>query len=453
MARELVDQFGRPLRRNEVVRRKAPADLYNIDQIGGRQTAATGLTPVTLAHVLQASDRGNNLDLQTLAIEMPERDPGLFSDLQTRILSIAGAPLHVEAFDDSGKRGRTIAKTCQDVVVNQPSFRWLLSGLMDAVMHGYSVHQIVWDTTTQPWSFKEFEWCDPRLFQFDKETLKELRLRDDMDPDGVPLPPGMFLVHYPRIRTGLKLRGGLARLCAMAWYCKTSTLSDFLAFAEVYGMPIRVGKYDPGVTTEDEIETLRAALINAGHDACMIVPKSMDLEFVDARRPPSGDNVYGALIEYLDGQRTRAILGQAPASEGSSAGQGQAVAETRREVRADLRQWDAQQVSATVQYLLDQWVAFNYGLGAPRIKLRIDVDPVADVQAFTAAVLPWMREVGLEAPLSWVRRQLQMPEPKPGEEMLVPPMLPGAEPGGGGSARGLDGAKRGPPKSGGTPKV
>jgi phage gp29-like protein len=452
MPLELYDAYGKPIKRARVAQASDSANLFDKNKERWTQAVAPGLTPERLGRILRTADQGNNLELLTLGLEMEERDNGLFTDLQTRKLAIAGAPLHVEPWDDTSKRGKHLAEVCQYEVVNQPCFRFLLHQIMGGILPGYSVQQVIWNTETTPWTFASFEDVDARHFQFDLEDIRSLRLRDEFDPDGREIPQN-FLIHWPRLRSGHKMRGGLIRLCAVSELAKTSTVMDWLAFAEVYGMPLRIGRYNPNVATQDEIDTLRSALVNLGHDAAAIIPESMQIEFADARLPPSGDNIYRGLAEYFDGQRTRAILGTAPSSEGSSAGQGQAVAEARREVRSDIRQWDALCVSSTIQCLFDQWIAFNYGPAAPRIKLRIDVEPSTDVQAFTAAVLPWVREAGLEVPMAWLRRQLQIPEPKSGEEMLTPPMLPGAEPGGGGSTRGLDGAKRGAPSPASTPKV
>lgn len=427
------------------------ATLFDPTKRRWQEAIAPGLTPVRLGHILRQADRGQHRDLMTFAREMTELDMGLFSDLQTRTLSIAGAPLHAEAMDDTSKRARKIAETCQAQVINEPNFRFLLHQIMDGILIGFSVNAIQWNTKTTPWTFADFEHIDPRHFLFDYYDTRSLLLRTDLEPLGVPMPAN-FLVHWPRLRPGMKLRGGLMRLCAIAELAKTNTLADWMAFAEVYGMPLRVGKYNPDIATEEEIDQLRASLVNLGHDAAAIIPESMQIDFVDARRPPSGDNVFAGLANYFDSERTRAILGISPET-GSGAGEGPAIAERRREVSEDIRAWDALCVSATVQQLLDQWVSFNYGASAPRIRLRIDVESEIEIEAFTAGVLPWVREASLAVPKAWLRRRLGIPEQKNGEEMLEPPMLPGALPGGGSSASPLDGAKRGQPQPGKSPKV
>lgn len=441
----ILDQFGRPMKKQDVLR-PANAELFDVRHLHWQQSVAVGLTPTRLAHILRAADRGDNQNLLTLGVEAPERDNDLFSDLQTRALSVWGAPLRVESIKDTA-RAKTIAEICQTEVVDKPTFRWFLQDLMDAVLMGYSVIHPVWDTSSSPWTFKEFQMIDQRQFQFDYETLSELRVRDYQTQNGTPMPPE-FIVHYPRIRSGLKLRGGLIRLCAVNYLFKTSTLSDWLSFAEVFGMPIRIGKYNPGSTNEDEQATLREALVNLGHDAACMIPDGMNIEILDGRRPPSGDNLYAGLASYFDNQRQKAILGTAPALQGSSAGQGASIAEDRREVRQDIREADALSVSATADILLNRWVDINYGPDAPRLHLEIDVEPDANIEAFTAAILPWVREAGLEVPMAWLRDRLQIPEAVKGEEMLKAPALPGAQPGGDHAGAALDGGKRGKPSPG-----
>ncbi len=53
------------------------------------------------------------------------------------------------------------------------------------------------------------------------------------------------MVHTPRSKSGSVWRNGLARLVAVMYMLKSFTVRDWWAFAEVFGIPVRVGKYDP----------------------------------------------------------------------------------------------------------------------------------------------------------------------------------------------------------------
>ncbi|MED8409153.1 DUF935 family protein, partial [Escherichia coli] len=73
---------------------------------------------------------------------------------------------------------------------------------------------------------------------------RQFRLLTDDEPvDGVPLTPGKFIVHQPRLKSGLPLRNGLARLVAVMYMLKSFTVRDWWAFAEKFGIPVTVGKY------------------------------------------------------------------------------------------------------------------------------------------------------------------------------------------------------------------
>ena len=52
---------------------------------------------------------------------------------------------------------------------------------------------------------------------------------------------------------------------------KNYTLKDWVAFCEVFGMPLRLGKYQPGAS-EDDKRALMQALVAIGADAAGIFP-------------------------------------------------------------------------------------------------------------------------------------------------------------------------------------
>ena len=76
-----------------------------------------------------------------------------------------------------------------------------------------------------------------------------------IQPMTEPLVPYKFIVHVAKAKAGLPIRGGLARAAGWAYLFKNYVLKDWVTFAEVYGQPLRVGKYGPGATEQDK-ETL-----------------------------------------------------------------------------------------------------------------------------------------------------------------------------------------------------
>ncbi len=408
---EILDQFGRPISVEKATRPR-PVELSTISQVQRwADPVANFLSPDRLASILRENDSGNTLDMLTLSVEMEERDLHYFSQVQQRKDSIQGAPLRVEAGDakivdkkrgvkKGSAKGEEIAEAFYANVVDTPEFRWLLGDLMDAVTKSYSVVQPLWDTTTRPWSFSGFEHFDPRCFMFDIDRFKELRIRVDGLREGRAMPAGLFLVHYPRIRTGVKLRGGLARLAAVSYMCKNFTVKSWLSFAEVYGMPIRIGRYDSVNTNEDDLAALRHALISLGHDAAAMMPKSVELDISDARRPTSGDNLFNGLAEYFDDQVSKAVNGQVLGSDSKASGIGSGNSEFQQATKQGIKDADALACAATIRTLARIWTQFNYGIDAPVPKLCIDVKPsknkkeAADTLKVVAEALSSLKVLG-----------------------------------------------------------
>jgi phage gp29-like protein len=56
---------------------------------------------------------------------------------------------------------------------------------------------------------------------------------------------------------------------------------DLAEFLEIYGLPVRLGKYPEGAT-EKEKSTLLQAVLSIGHNAGGIIPRGMEIEFQNA---------------------------------------------------------------------------------------------------------------------------------------------------------------------------
>lgn len=372
-------------------------------------SVASCITPARAAAVLREAKSGNADAYLTLAEEIEERDLHYASVLQTRKLAVAGVEPDVEPGDDSALADE-IANAYREQVVEQDYFADLVFDMLDALAKSYSVIQPLWDTSEKQWTFSGFEWQDPRLFCFDRTRLRELRLKDPATIDGRPLPPGQFFVHYPKVKTGVRLRGGLAMLATIAHVAKSYTLADWLAFCEVYGMPLRIAKYDPLTMTQPEIDQLKIALANIGHDAAALIPNGATLEILDARRPAAnGKNVFEGLANYWDGQVSKAVLGQTMTTDDGSS---KAQAEVHDGVMLKYTRADARAVCATLRVAVaTPWTRMNYGDNAPVPITRLPVEPPEDLKTFTEAALPWVQKGGLRVKASEIRARFGFEPP------------------------------------------
>lgn len=417
----ILDHNGRPL--NAAKAPRAPFNISavtKIDQPAQRFASMLmgRVRPERMAYLLAEASRGNAEAYLTLAEEMEEKELQYAACLQTRKLAVAGVdPIITPA--NKTARAAVIASQFEELVVRTPQFEQMIYDLTDALGKGYSVIEPIWDTTTTPWTFAEFRWHDPRLFVWDRATLRELRIYSPDSIDGVPMPAGQFMIHLPRIKTGIPIRGGLARVAAVAYCFKSFTLADWAAFCEVYGMPLRVAHFDPETSSDEEIAMLRTALANIGHDAAALLPDSMSIDVLDARRPASnGKNVFEGLANYWDAALRHMILGQ-PTSTDDGATKSP---DAQERVQTKYAIADARTVKATiVAGVMRPWVLFNYGEDAARRLLplmRMPVEPAEDLVKYTNALLPWVRDAGMKVKASEVRERFDMSEPEDGDEVL-----------------------------------
>ncbi|PHN53939.1 hypothetical protein AO268_23535 [Pseudomonas sp. ICMP 8385] len=409
---KIVDQYGRPIQYDKLTEEQAAARTTGIRQVW-HQSVASGLTPGRLASILQAAAEGTAHDYLTLAEEMEERDLHYASVLGTRKLAVSGLAIRVEAASDDPEDVRRADQLKE--VVDSPEFGELQADLTDAMGKGYAVSEIMWDRSGKTWNPSRFEPRDQRFFQFDRETGRELRLLDEADMvNGIPLVPYKFIVHLPRIRSGLPIRGGLARLAAVGYMCKAWTWKDWMGFADIFGMPMRVGRYGPGAS-KDDINTLMSAVANLGSDAAAVIPDSMKIDFTQAANVTGAGDFFKGLAEWWDKQVSKAVVGQTMSTDDGSS---QAQATIHNEVRLDLLQADAKAESNTLnRYFVRPWCDLNFAPGRPYPRLIIDVPKPENTKILIEA-LEKLVPLGLKVEQSVIRDKLNIPAPAEGAELL-----------------------------------
>ena len=419
----LYDYANRPIKRQDLTREIAAPVLAGVRTIW-TDTVASGLTPATLAGVLQAAAMGDHDSQLTLAEEMEERDLHYACELSKRKLAVGRLPITVEAASDDAK-DIEIADAVR-ALTKRAGVRGLVKDALDALGKGFSVSEIMWDRTGSKWWPAGYEYRDPRWFTWDKVSLRRLLLKDESNIDGIPLAPYKFIVHVPRIKSGIPIRGGLARLAAWAFMCKGYTVKDWLAFAEVFGMPLRMGKYGPSASEADK-NVLRMAVANLGSDAAAIFPESMQVELVEAAKSSSQD-FFKILADYLDTQISKGILGQTASASGTPGKLGDEKLQS--EVRDDIRDDDAEQLEETIQRdLVQPFVDLNFGPqeAYPQIQLRA---PESEDLAAHADALAKLVPLSLRVEQSVVRDRFGWPDPdknaKPEDLLGAPPAAPAA---------------------------
>lgn len=408
----ILDAYGQPIKKELLDKPLAAPSLSGIRSLWNYSYVTGGLTPVKLATLLRSAAEGDADAQLTLAEEMEEKDLHYASVLGTRKRAVARLPIVVEAASDSADD----VKMADEVraLFKRPGTKAMIEGCLDGLGKGYSVVEMNWDKSRLPWR-PSYTWRDPRFFQYDRETLSQLRMKDEADMiNGVPLAPYKFIVHEPRLKMGVPLRNGLARLAAWTYCFKNFTVKDWVAFCEVFGMPLRVGKYRPG-ETEDNINILKSAVANLGSDAAAVIPEGMLIEFVTTAQGKGGESLFERIADWFDKQLSKGILGQTmTADDGSS----QSQATVHNEVREDLRDADAEQLAETLlRDLVIPYINLNWGPREdyPQLFLR---QPEATDITVMADALAKLVPLGLKVEASEVRDRLGFSDPDKDAECL-----------------------------------
>ncbi|WED29172.1 DUF935 domain-containing protein [Vibrio sp. DW001] len=413
---QIVDVNGQPLKADKTLLSEDIAKAYTTSVRNPRPASvASTLNPLRLAGLLRSVVDGNNpQDYMTLAEEMEERDLHYAAQLRTRKLAVAAIEPTVEPASDE-QVDLDMADRVRDIMA-EDQIPELFFDLLDGLGKGLAVVQVLWDTKQTPWKPQDYKWVDPRYLRADQDTLEDILLISDSAPSGEPLEPYKFMVHTPRSKSGIVWRNGLARLVAVMYMLKSFTVRDWWAFAEVFGIPVRVGKYGPNASTED-ISTLVNAIGRIASDAGAVIPESMKLELIETAKGNGGETLFENMARWCDEQTSKAVLGQTMTADNGSS---QSQANVHNEVRMDIAKWDARQLEACVnEYMVKPYVILNWGVQERYPKVRIRVPEPEDLKMLVDSLKP-MIESGMRVSASEVREKFGLREPTDNEDVLMP---------------------------------
>lgn len=375
-----------------------------------------GLTPVRLAEIFKEADAGDVLRQAELFEEMEEKDPHLFSQLQTRKNAVTGLDYEIIPFDPDDARDKEIAEFVQNQIGGIEGFEDIMLDLLDAIGKGFAVSEIMWGYDAGHVVVSDIRSRHQKRFFWDNDDI--FRVRTDEAPAGLELPSNKFIVHKYKARSGHPSRAGVLRVVAWMYLFKNYNLKDWVAFCEVYGQPLRLGKYAAGAS-EDDKRALMQALARIGSDAAGIIPDSTLIDFITTEKASSTD-LYERLARYCDEQISKAVLGQTLTSD--SGGGSYAQSKTHNDVRHDLTVADCKALAATLRRdLIRPLVLFNFGDDTRVPYLRFDAEEAEDLTQTATILSTLIKDVGLAVPTSYLYKKFSIPKPEGGEEIAKPP--------------------------------
>jgi len=280
-----------------------------------------------------------------------ERDCHAFAVLQKRKLAVTSREWQVFP----GGETPADAEAAEEVKrqVDAMNFDQLSENLLDAVLKGFAVGEIIWAVQDDRLTATNVKARSQRRFTFMEDG--GLRLKTPQNPlPGIALPERKFIVHRFGAKDDNPYGLGLGtRLFWPVWF-KRQGITFWLTFCDKFGSPTVVGKYPAG-TPKPERDNLLSACYAVQREAGIIIPEGMMLEFLEAAR--SGNiTTYETLARYMDEQISEAVLGETGSTNQSGDGGSRARDEVGNEVRLEIAKADADALCATLNATLVRWI-------------------------------------------------------------------------------------------------
>ena len=378
------------------------------------------ITPSKLKSILEDAENGDITAQHELFMDIEEQDSAIGANIQTRKRAILTLDWRIAEPRNATSEEEKLQTEIDELFYQYPNLENLLMDMMDAVGHGFSAIEIEWKLENGKYIPHNFIPRPQSWFKLDKND--NLLLKTPSNPVGEPLRPFGWVVHSHKSRSVQLARMGLFRTLAWLYMFKHYSVRDFAEFLELYGMPIRIGKYGAGATNEEK-RTLLRALAQIGHNAAGIMPDSMTIELHNAANTGAGsaNNPFLQMVDWCEKSIARLILGQTLTSGADGKSSTNALGNVHNEVRRDLLVSDAKQVAQTItQQIILPYLQINVD---PNIALHrvpyfeFDTKKYDDLSTFADAI-PKLVGIGVQIPEKWTRDKLGIPEAQDGEVVL-----------------------------------
>ena len=379
-----------------------------------------GLTPSKLATILDQAEQGDLLAQFDLFEDMEEKDGHLAAELGKRRRALL-VDWSVVPPDNPTPLEKRNAEQLAALLEEIADFEDVLFDVTDAIGKGFSCCENEWHKPGKFWLPKTITHRPQSWFTVHRGYRQQLRLRSNTTVDGIvgePLQPFGWITHVHKAKSGYLERTALFRQLVWPYLFKNYSVGDLAEFLEIYGIPVRIGKYPSGASEKEKMTLLRA-LVGIGHNAAGIIPAGMELDFLDAA---TGDpQAFELMLNWCERTQSKVILGGTLTSGADGKSSTNALGNVHNEVRKDLRDSDIRQVCSTITRDLLYPLAVLNGLAPDGMRrcpvFRLDVGETEDMTAYAEA-LPKLVDIGVQIPVQWAQEKLGIPQPEAGEPVL-----------------------------------
>ncbi len=354
--------------------------------------------------------------------ELEEKDDDIGASLDELKLSVAERNWTVTPGDDS-----QAALDASEFIRGQLeniNFDEMLDCCLDAAPFGFSVGELMLDTSNGQASLMSVEDCPQEMFLFGNRfepQIGPLQLLDSpYAMEGSLVPEEKFLIFSYRSRSRNRMGRPLLQKCFWPSWFKRQCLGLWLKCAEK-NRGTAIARYASGAEPAEQqlAVSIADALIESN---AIAVPEEFvyDMEMLKAGNVEKPD-VYERLFEKMQYSIARAIKGETLTSFGNEGGkgshaQGQTHSETFEKRSISLAKKFTRPFNNQLVRCLHLW---NFGPAVAQPKFGFDIEEKKDLTA-KATIFTSLQRMGVPMPQQFVMNEFGIPAVGDGDTALTP---------------------------------
>lgn len=250
---------------------------------------------------------------------------------------------------DRGNSPARVAKSIEALLRDLP-MEQIIGQACDAVLYGYQPMEVMWQARGTMWVPADVVAKPPEWFGFDDENRLRFKTRENQTL-GELLTDRKFLV--PTQDATYDNPYGFADLSMCFWpiVFKKGGVKFWLAFTEKFGSVFPVGKL-PRTAQKEQRDEMLDALDKLIADGVAVIPDDGSVDLIEAAGKGASADLYERLVMYCRSEVSIALTGTNQTTEATA---NRASATAGLEVADDLRDGDAEIISAAINQLI-RWV-------------------------------------------------------------------------------------------------
>ena len=379
-----------------------------------------GLTFTQLRAKINSALQGEIGDGLELFQEMESKDGRIRAVANTRRLSLTGLDWEVVSAADVQEemKDRKLADEAADFVretfANMDSFEEGLEHLSTGIGPNLAVSELVWERNLLEGIADVWPW---RLTP-DRDTPGVIRVMTADNREGEIARAPKFVVHMPHGNDPFPFRKSLARPQAMIYLAKALAFADWKIFLEIFGMPTRIGTYQPGADAAQKRE-LVDMLKNVGTKAWGAFSSAVQLQLLESSS--RGSAPYKEFIEHCAKETTILWLGGQLTTDTTGGTGTLAAGKVQDDVKDDLRNDDIKREGRTVRrQIIAPMCTYKFWRDDVPLPYFRRVKPETIDRTAEADLFAKAQQAGLKIGKKYAHERLGIPEPEEGDEVLTP---------------------------------